>query len=237
MRTVSFSHPAVQKTLDQDFVSTFTDTTGDPTAGASFKHSPRDNAGPCGKGAGRQNVQTIFMTPDQEIFHVTTGFLSGEDLAKELQFAKTTFDKMQKNPRSQKEVCSQMQVARLKQLGFKESEIGQPENMLTQHFLGGPNPNDFGMKFPGNQSGRSNSAAGIFDQINRQRTLKDANYVIAQPLRPRQSFEQDPGQLVGRGKSFFGTNSSMNGLNGSNGLQGLKDLQGMKDLNKLFDRR
>ncbi len=218
MRTVSFSNPQLQQTLKNDFLCYYTDTTGDPTAGASFKHSPSDNPGPCGRGAGRQNVQTIFMTPDEEIFHVSSGFLSGEDLLTEAKVAKTIFDKLQTTSANKEKIVQDFQVARLKKQGFSQQQITQQSNPLTDSFLGGPNPQDFGMKLPtqfsrgrGNRT-QSNFGTDLFGSIAKQRILKDAKYVLAKPLRSRESFEQDPGQLVGRHKSFFGTNSAMNGL-------------------------
>lgn len=215
MRTVSFSNPQLQQALNNEFLCFFTDTTGEPTAGSSFKHSPRDTAGPCGRGAGRQNVQTIFMTPDEKIFHVSSGFLSGEDLLAEAKVAKAIFDQLRDSQRDQKELVQHAQVARLRKQGFSQKEINQGNSPLTDAFLGGPNPQDFGMNLSGGiKNGRGNrgNPNNFFDAISKQRILKDAQYVIANPLKSRQSFEQDPGQLVGRHKSFFGTNSSMNGL-------------------------
>ena len=208
MRTVSFSHPEVQQKLASQFECVFTDTTGNPTAGSSLKHAPRDSPGPCGRGAGRQNVQTIFMTPKQEIIHVSTGFLSGRDLVAEMDFAKSLFDKMLQAPEHQASLVESEQVRRLKNLGFDDREISQPFNPLTDMMIGGPNPKDMGLHLPGPGNRGQNAAMDLFAKMDRQRILKDARYVIDAPLRSRESFEQDPGQLVGRGKTFFGSTGS-----------------------------
>ena len=97
MRTVTFSEPSVQNLLNQNFVNTFSNTRGDPTAGQSIKHRPTDPAGQCIRGNGKQNVQTLFMTPEGEIFHVATGFLSADDLQEEAKFSLKLFDEIQKN--------------------------------------------------------------------------------------------------------------------------------------------
>ena len=91
MRTVSFSNQSVRSLLNQEFVNTFTNTTGDPTAGKSIWHSPKDLPGQCARGVGGQNVQTIFMTPEGKIFHAANGFLSADDLLNEVKFAKELF--------------------------------------------------------------------------------------------------------------------------------------------------
>jgi len=102
MRTVTFSDRNLQNMLNQNFVNTFNNTEGDPTAGQSIQHRPSDPAGSCIRGNGKQNVQTIFMTPAGEIFHVATGFLSSEDLFKEAQFSLDLFGEMHGEPESWK---------------------------------------------------------------------------------------------------------------------------------------
>jgi len=91
MRTVSFSQPQVNQTLSNDFVCFTTSTEGDPSAGQSIRHRPKDPAGPCVRGNGQQNVQTLFLTPEGEIFHAASGYLAPEDMLAELEYARELF--------------------------------------------------------------------------------------------------------------------------------------------------
>ena len=212
MRTVSFSNARVQKELNNQFVCCYTNTKGDPSAGASFSHAADDEPGPCGRGAGRQNVQTMFMTPDGEIYHVATGFLSPDDLLDELKFASELFALMKRNPQQSEKIVVEKHRQHLQKLGFSKQQITASDNELAKMFLSGPNPQDFGMKMPTPQDFGLNfggTGMDMFGDISRQRVLHDHRYVIANPLIRAQQFEQDPGELVGNHKSFFGSTSAM----------------------------
>ncbi len=208
MRTVSFSNEAVREALNNDFTSIYTDTTGDPSAGHSFAHSPDELPGNCGFGAGRQNVQCIFMTPKQEIFHVAGGFRSGEDLAKEVEFAKSVYSKLQDASENEAaQVVTDCQVARMKERGFsrKEIESGSVGMMAMM-------PKNAGMDFAPEDLGIE-TGADMFDNMIDQRVMNDSQFVARNPLVSRETFEANPEALVGHGKSFFGSNSAMSGFN------------------------
>src|SRR5579859_5723258 len=98
MRTVSFSSPAVQKTLSDRFICARINTTGEATAGSSFSHAPSDPPGPCLRGSGRQNIQLIFLTPQGELLHTLTGYVGPGDLADELKFALATYEAQKDEP-------------------------------------------------------------------------------------------------------------------------------------------
>ncbi len=204
MRTVSFSNAQVQEVLNRDFACSYRNIKGEPTSGESFKHSPNDPPGPCGRGAGRQNVQTVFMTPDNKIFHVMTGFLSTEDLLSELNYAQNLFAKMERRPSSAQEAIVDSHATRLKRLGFSSREIESSGNQLSNMMMGGLNPQDLGINMPG----VSNLFMG---DISRKRILRDHQFTMNQPLLSLERFEQNPGSLVGNHKTFFGTNAAMGG--------------------------
>lgn len=215
MRTVSFSDEHVQRRLNEDFVCCNTNTKGDPSAGASFSHAPDDQPGPCGRGAGRQNVQAIFLTPSGGIFHVATGYLSPKELLEEMDFAKGLFDRLERSPRSAKQTVVAAHQQRLKELGFTPQQIAsRDDSPLSEFRLTGPNPQDFGIDVPtpGDLGINLGPAGDVFGDISRQRILKDHQYVMAHPLISHEDFSADPGALVGRHRSFFGSNSAMNGI-------------------------
>jgi hypothetical protein len=215
MRTVTFSDDQVQRVLNNEFVCCYTDTTGDPTAGASFSHAPGEQPGPCGKGAGRQNVQVIFMTPASEIFHVATGFLEPDDLLTETTYARELFADLQRNRSQRKQTVVASHESHLRNLGFKPNEIAAADNQLSDMFLGGPNPQDFGINMPKMKDFGVNvpgAGANMFQDIARQRLLKDHKFVMRNPLMTRKTFEESPQSLVGHHKSFFGSNAAMNGV-------------------------
>ncbi len=215
MRTVTFSNDDVQKMLNNDFVCCYTNTEGDPTAGASFSHAPDSEPGPCGRGAGRQNVQTIFLTPDAEIFHVASGYLAPEDLLDELQFAKDLFAELKRRPQRGKETVVAAHKSRLTKLGFTPQQIAAQDNPLSEMMLSGPNPQDFGFNVPKPQDFGVNvpdNGFNFFQDVSQQRILKDNKFVMQYPLLAKQDFEENPQPLVGRHKSFFGSHSAFNGV-------------------------
>lgn len=215
MRTVTFSDDRVQQVLNNEFICCYTDTTGDPTAGASFSHAPGEQPGPCGRGAGRQNVQVIFMTPASEIFHVATGYLEPDDLLAETAYARELFRSLQRNPSNCKQAVVDSHEAQLRTLGYKPNEIAAADNRFSEMFLGGPNPQDFGINMPSIKDFGVNvpgAGAGMFQDIGRQRILTDHKFVMRNPLITRKEFETNPQSLVGHHKSFFGTSAAMNGI-------------------------
>jgi hypothetical protein len=100
---VSLSDPQVKRLLNTRFVCAWENTEGQPAAGASFAHSPRDPAPSCVRGNGEHNVQLLFLTPQGEIFHVLAGYVSPKDLQEELKFALSTFDALAKAPTDSRE--------------------------------------------------------------------------------------------------------------------------------------
>ncbi len=215
MRTVSFSNEQLQNTLNRDFVCVYTNTQGERSAGSSFSHAPDDLPGPCGRGAGRQNVQTIFLTPAGEIFHVATGFLEADDLLEEMQFAKQCFAMLHDHPRRDKQAVVAAHLRRLRQLGFSRQEIASRDHPLSEMVLSGPNPQDFGINMPTPRDFGVNMATPfgqMFGDAARQRRLKDHKFVLANPLLSQETFQQHPESLVGNHHSFFGSHSAMNGI-------------------------
>ena len=90
---MTFSDPHVRRLLNRRFVCAWTNTQGDPNAGASFAHGPKEPAGGCLRGNGEHNIQLIVMTPKGRIFHVISGFISPRELRKQLAFALRNYGK------------------------------------------------------------------------------------------------------------------------------------------------
>ncbi|MEN8681060.1 MAG: hypothetical protein ABF391_13525 [Akkermansiaceae bacterium] len=188
MRTVSFSNNDVRRLLKKDFVNTFSNTTGDPTAGKSIWHDPDDLPGSCARGVGGQNVQTLFMTPKGEIFHAANGFLSPDDLLEEIQFARDLFAEMGNSAGAVNEVVRRAHRNRLKELGYDNSQI---EAAVSDRPLG-----TFGMMTeiePGD----------IFAGKTKREILMGNAFSIKHPMMDYRKFEKDPTPLVGKGKSAF----------------------------------
>ncbi len=214
MRTVTFSDRNLQNMLNQNFVNTFNNTEGDPTAGQSIQHRPSDPAGSCIRGNGKQNVQTIFMTPAGEIFHVATGFLSSEDLFKEAQFSLDLFDEMQKNSETDlAQLVADRHRDRLRNEGFQPSDINSLSNMdRIMRMANGNGPNRSGRRSANGGSGSRNSMPGmnVFQSFIEQQFLEDNQFSIKHPLMSHEQLERDPTRLVGNGQSFFASQSSGN---------------------------
>ncbi|MCG8651418.1 MAG: hypothetical protein MI861_16375 [Pirellulales bacterium] len=203
MRTVSFSNDQVNQAIAKNFIATYTNTEGDPSAGGSFSHAPDEPPGPCGRGAGRQNVQTFFLTPTGQIFHVASGYLSPADLLEEMDFALEVFPKLnQGDPQQASSYLVAAVSDRLKSEGFSASEL-RGDDSLRSLLATNLAPSDFGFELPG---------ANLLADAPRQRRLLDAKFVLRNPLKPREQFVNNPAELVGHHKSFFGSHSMINGF-------------------------
>lgn len=212
MRTVSFSEPRVQNLLNQNFVNTFSNTRGDPTAGKSIKHRPSDPPGQCIRGNGKQNVQTIFLTPTGEIFHVATGFLSPDDLLEESSFALQIFDQLKNSDSDKSSFVAEKHRERLAGMGFKNSDINAQSDMARMMNMINGNTRSRSNRSPIGGSSSRNSLQGInvFQQFIDRQLLEDNQFSIKYPLMSYRQLERDPTRLVGNGQSFFASSSSSN---------------------------
>lgn len=208
MRTVSFSQPQTRRFLNQNFVNTFDNTTGDPTSGKSIWHQPGDPSGMCIRGNGKQNVQTLFLTPSGNIFHVATGFLSPDDLLAESKFAFQLYQKLNREPQIDGNDVVEAHRHRIETAGYPKKNVQQASpvaQMMKQGFpqVSGNVIKDvpfFGSNRPGN----------FMDLMIRQQILQDQKFSIQYPLMSWEQFERDPKTLVGNGQSFFSSSSSGN---------------------------
>lgn len=82
---MTLADPTVQRLLQRDFVATWGNVEGEPSAGASFAHRPADAPGTCVRGNGEHNIQVLVLTAGGELLGVTAGFLSAGDLRAELE--------------------------------------------------------------------------------------------------------------------------------------------------------
>ncbi len=215
MRAVTFSTPKVNKAMNEHFVNTFSNTEGDPTAGQSIRHSPDEQAGTCTRGNGQQNVQTIFMTPDEEILHTVTGYIDADELLNEMDFALRLFNAQSESSEPQMMV-SNAHRERMLDAGFSEDEV---ENRSP--FSGV----EVTMRLPtfgevnGSGSRETGQSSTPFSGFTRRAFLTDNKFSMNYPLISRSEFEQDPGLMVGNGTSFFSSSSNSSGMPGSMGIR------------------
>jgi hypothetical protein len=197
MRTVSFSSPAVRKILNEQFICTRIDTTGDPTAGTSFSHAPSDPPGPCARGNGQQNIQLLFLTSEGELFDTLAGFVGPEDLADELKLALSIVKRLRDKPADPRQVVRDLHADYLAKLGYSRAEIEQSgDDPLGGMFTG-----------IGSALSQGNFAPEkMLEGLTRGQALHDHRFAIRHPLLPWKQFR--PEMLVGSGKSFFGSTGS-----------------------------
>lgn len=169
-------------------------------AGESIGHAPNEPPGDCIRGNGRQNVQTIFMTPDEEIFHVATGFLSPQDMMTEMEFAKELFDSLNTEDENRHDLVRKAHQDVLTNLGSQNTQKFADEPM-AEAMKGMMN---FGQNGQLPISGMGNP----FQQLSNQLMTQDQRFMVKRPLIQRTDFERDPGDLVGRGKTFFSSSKS-----------------------------
>lgn len=211
MRTVTFSNAQVQKYLNQNFVGCITNTHGDRSAGASFAHQPSDAPGPCGRGAGRQNVQTVFLTPQGELLHVASGYLSAQVLLEEMKFARQLWEQLKTGDESRKRQLVDEHRKRLHSLGYNDREISKANDPGFDLKLKSLSPADIGLDIPSFPvlGMPENMPVSLGQDVSKVRVLKDHDFVMKNPLVSVQQFDRNVTELVGQGTSFFGSHSSL----------------------------
>jgi hypothetical protein len=209
MRTVTFSTPEIQNAIARHFIALNSNISGDPTAGASINHAPGDAPGSCIRGNGQQNVQVIFLTPDLKILHAATGYLDPNDLYEEMQFAAQLFEKLKSSPQSAEELVREAHRERLKNAGFSAEEIDARTEMdLIRAQMAAGNSRATGIPAKAPAQPVPPRADELFAFMIRGNVLRDHRYSLMHPLMPVETFETDPGELVGRGQTFFSSSSS-----------------------------
>ncbi len=202
MRMVSFADRDVQREIGPQFVLLSTNMEGKLGAGRSVGHLPKDEPGLCPPRLAHQNCQVYFLTPQLQMFHAATGFLSPADLAKEAQFAEELFAAMQKRPKAAAEIVIAAHREALQQKGFTDKDLAGPTDPTERMMANG-----FGMNLqpgglPGVPGGQPN-INNLFGGIERGRILRDHQYLMAYPLIPLADFERDPTPLIGRAQFAF----------------------------------
>lgn len=194
--------------MNQDFVCVAINTEGDPSAGSSQGHAPSDQAGRCAPGIGNQNVQTIFMTPDQRIFHTASGFQDAAAMKREMEFAQVLFEKIQESPRVAERIVRTNHHDRMIKAGYS------PETLSSSSRLASP----FGPQrasingFPGlSQPSRGSSPMNIFARKTEQTRLLDYQFSQKYPMLEWDRFEENPRLLVGNAVTAFASGNASGG--------------------------
>lgn len=193
MRVGSYAHPDVQALIRTRFVPLSQNMEKLAGAGSSVGHLLNDPPGICTSRIAHQNCQALFLTPQREIFHAATGYLSPAELVAEMQFALGLFGEMQKRPKHARRLVVESHRNRLKQLGFTENDLQTPTDPLRRFFAESGIP----------AGGVGANVGEVFQQIARQRVLADHRYLLNYPLISQSDFERDPAPLVGSDDFFF----------------------------------
>lgn len=203
MRTVSFSHAPLRRLLDSQFVCSWRNIEGDPNAGASFAHDPESNPGFCTRGNGNHNIQFLIMTPDERLVHAVSGFISGTDLQKELNWARETWKQVSRKPTEEEQRVALAEAHRAR---AEEIRASSPVDAALHRT---------GVLERAGLSRTTRQLEGIFgqkgipdptammSQIMKKRSVSDHEFMEQNALQPYDEFQLE--ELVGRGTSFFGT--------------------------------
>lgn len=239
MRTVSFSSPPIQQVLSKDFICHIVNSEGDPSAGMSQAHAPTDPAGLCSPGIGSQNVQTLFLTPDGNIFHTASGFRGPDDLADEIQFAGELFERIQAAPELARRTIPAMHRQRMHDAGIDDrmlnsdprAEMAQMMNELRASITGFGNSNGMqGSPLTGMRQGRTPQQMqqlgdSVFAGKTHRARIQDYQFAVRHPMMPVEEFLNNPRSLVGNGMSAFASGPASGGKIGGharpNGVQSL----------------
>lgn len=233
MRTVSFSSAPVRRKLKAQFVSHRLNSEGDPAAGKSMAHDVNDKPGRCATGIGRQNVQTLFLTPEGKIFHVVSGFRSDDDLVKELSFAKTLFDKMQNTKENKSQLVADLQKKRMLSKGYSAKQLDQAVanndpgrnadriRQMLQEQMANHRKAMEQMRRTGRLPRLPNFGAmndpfrTAFQGKTKDTELGDYRFVSTSPLMDVTELLRSPEKLVGNGRSMFVSGQATGGQIGN----------------------
>jgi len=196
---VTFSTPEIQNAIANNFVALNSNIEGDPLAGESIGHAPNETPGDCIRGNGRQNVQTIFLTPDLELFHVATGFVSPEEMYEELAFAAKLFEELQQEDENRFDLVRLAHQTKL-------NKLPASSRSAVESGLGAAR--DFVNSMDGRDSGLGSMARNPMQAFSNRFMSDDHRYMVKHPLISKSDFEKDPGALVGRGKTFFSSSKN-----------------------------
>ena len=208
MRTVSFSTPAVQQKMNQDFVCVAVNTEGDPSAGSSQAHAPSDQAGQCTPGIGNQNVQLVFMTPEARIFHTASGFRDGLELAREMDFANQLFDKIKESPRLAEDTVRNEHHQKMLQAGYTPARLKRSGDRHQVSSRSTPDRTDL-------EKMRSSLFDVLITKTQESRML-DYNFSQKYPMLEWERFEENPRLLVGNAVTAFASGHASGGRIGGN---------------------
>src|SRR5262245_3271751 len=187
MRTVTFAAPAVKQLLNNSFVCAVMNTTGDPTAGESFSHAPKDPPGQCLRGNGEHNVQILVMTPTGELFHALSGYIGPDELEQELSFSLDTYASLRRDPNNAKRIIGDQHERFLKQRGFTDDEIHRDGlNPLS----GFANFDQLATRSVSPTSGQF-SLDRMFEGFSRPRILSDHRFSMEHPMLPVSEFRPE----------------------------------------------
>lgn len=194
---MSLSNDRVNRLLNDKFVCAYVNTRGDPNAGESFSHRPRDPVGPCLRGNGEHNVQMITMSPQGEILHVLSGYVGPEELLAELEFAETTWRKLaaldDEAARRKLLIAEHEKFAR----DLESRDFDADDSIVPNFSKGFRNMQKQMAGALGPEMRRS--AAGFTGE----RAALDHEFVVSHPLLPYRDYRSE--ELVGEAQSFFGS--------------------------------
>lgn len=218
MRAVSLSSAPVRKKLSEDFVCYVINTEGDPSAGSSQGHAPRDAPGLCAEGIGNQNVQTIFLTPAGEIFHTASGYRKPEEFLAELNFAKKLFDLIREKPEQAQQSIKTSHRNRMKLAGYTDEVLDRrPSRMNPFADMMESMPR---LTQSSSQRNMPFDPQGMNDKFfagkTRMAQLLDYRFIHDHPLMPFEEFEQNPRLLVGNATTAFASGPASGGQIGGN---------------------
>lgn len=199
MRTVTFSAPEVQNVVSNHFVALTSNIEGDRLAGESIGHAPSELPGDCIRGNGRQNVQTIFMTPELEVMHVATGYISPAELLVEMQFVCELFERLKTEKGNRHDLVRASHADNSFRTGL--------EKQASRLLVSNPSLDTESRLTDSRMTGGGGAPLSLAKQ--------DDRYMQKRPLITMKQFEEKPGELVGTGKTFFSsTRNSSQSVNG-----------------------
>ena len=158
-------------------------------------------------------MQTLFLTPEGEIFHTASGFQKADKLVSEMDAATDLWKKIRKDRKNAREIVRGVHLARLEEFEKTKAADTRRNHSRQQDAM----PRQFR---PANilsaMQNAPSMADNVFSRKTRQSAYDDARFGAQYPMLPIDEFQKTPSLLVGTAVSSFASGNASGGRIGGN---------------------
>lgn len=199
--------PAIS-TLEKHFVVGWKNNKGEKYVGSSHGYTCDQPAVGTTNGAGPRNMQTFVLAHDGTVLHCLPGFWHPEDLAHELNMARTLY-RLWKDPRPRKEKRKMFSRIQLRTMA------DQPSAMRARSSWQGFDAQNEKRRMEKLAKRRKKRDTWVYDEKGRAKSLKPTCQVVRERMakRPLRHFARfDIEDFVDYGRPYYDNNARVDGV-------------------------